>query len=156
MLKKSVVIFGITVFLFSLAGCLTTRKQGQGSLESQGLKNQISVLEAQVQSKDEEINSLREALTKAQAESKPAEATLETGKKKLKVVIPEKYHPSAKHVQMALKNAGYNPGRIDGRLGKQCREAIKAFQKANNLKETGKANKETWDLLKEYLYKKSK
>jgi peptidoglycan hydrolase-like protein with peptidoglycan-binding domain len=141
------------MFLFSLAGCATARKRNE--LEIQGLKNQISVLEAQVQSKDEEINGLRESLTKAQSEAKP-ETTQEEGKKRIKVIGEEKFHPSAKHVQMALKNAGYNPGRVDGKLGKQSREALKAFQKANNLKENGKAGKETWDLLKEYLYKKSK
>lgn len=153
MFKKSIALFAVILFLFSLAGCATTRKQNV--LESQGLKNQITVLEAQVQSKDEEINSLREALTKAQSEAKP-EATQETSNKKIRVIGEEKMRPSAKHIQMALKNAGYNPGRIDGKMGKQSKEAVKAFQKANNLKETGKADKETWGLLKEYLYKKSK
>jgi hypothetical protein len=153
MFRKSIALFTIMLFLFSLAGCATTRKQN--NLEAQGLKNQISLLEAQVQSKDEEINSLRDALSKAQSEVKP-EAAQETPNKKMRLIGEEKSRPSAKHIQMALKNAGYNPGRIDGKKGKQTKEAIMAFQKANNLKETGKADKETWDLLKEYLYKKSK
>jgi len=153
MSKKAVSLFVIFVFLVSLAGCATARKGRE--LENQGLKNQISVLEAQIQSKDEEINSLREALAKAQAEEK-TEPGKEMGKKGLKVIPEEKSHPSPKHIQMALKNAGYNPGRIDGHLGSKTREAIRAFQKANSLKETGKADKETWSLLKEYLYKKVK
>jgi cell division septum initiation protein DivIVA len=154
MFKKLVGFSAVMLFLFSLSGCLTARKQS-AIVESQEVKNQVSVLEAQIQSKDEEINSLREALTKAQSEAKP-EATQEGSSKKNKIIGEEKSRPSGKHVQMALKNAGYNPGRSDGKLGKQSREALRAFQKANNLKETGKADKETWDLLKEYLHKKSK
>ncbi len=153
MFKKAFALSVVTIFVISLAGCATARKQKD--LELQGLKNQVSVLEAQVQSKDEEINGLRETLAKAQAQEK-TEPAKETGKKNLKVIAEERSRPSAKHVQIALKNAGYNPGRIDGHMGKQTKEAIRAFQKANNLKETGKADKETWGLLKEYLYKKAK
>ncbi len=151
MLRKAVTIFAISIFMFSLAGCATARRQNE--FQVQGLKNQISVLEAQVQSKDEEISSLREALAKTATEEK-TETTTKTGKKK--AIGEAKSHPNAKQIQIALNNAGYNPGSIDGKMGKQTREAIRAFQKANNLKESGKADKETWDLLKEYLYKKVK
>ena len=154
MLKKAVTIFVISIFMFSLAGCATARKQNE--FQAQGLKNQISVLEAQIQSKDEEISSLREALAKSQTEEKRELPTEKASKKKMKVIGEEKAHPSARHIQIALKNAGYNPGRIDGHIGKQTRGAIRAFQKANNLKESGKADKETWGLLKEELYKKVK
>ncbi|MCM8792068.1 MAG: peptidoglycan-binding protein, partial [Candidatus Omnitrophica bacterium] len=59
-------------------------------------------------------------------------------------------------IQIALKNAGYNPGEIDGKMGKQTRQAIRAFQKANGLVVDGKVGKRTWSLLREYLYKKAK
>ena len=48
-----------------------------------------------------------------------------------------------KKVQEALKNKGHNPGSIDGVMGSQTRQAIKAFQKANGLKETGSLDAET-------------
>ncbi len=150
MSRKAITFFVLFVFLFSLTGCATGRKQKD--LERQGFKNQISALEAQIQSKDEEISGLRDALTKATEEK--TEATKKTDKK---MVIGEvKSRPNAKEIQIALKNAGYNPGSIDGRKGKQTKEAIRAFQKANNLREDGKVGKKTWDLLKEYLYKKIK
>ncbi len=151
MSKKMISFSVLFACLITLTGCATSGKQKD--LEAQGLKNQISALEAQIQSKDEEINTLREAATKATAEEK-TDVTNKTGRKK--VIGEAKSHPNAKQVQIALKNAGYNPGRIDGHIGKQTKEAIGAFQKANNLKETGKADKETWNLLKEYLYKKVK
>jgi peptidoglycan hydrolase-like protein with peptidoglycan-binding domain len=120
-------------------------------MEMQGLKNQISVLEAQIQSKDEEIGSLRDALNKANEEKQAAAVAV--SKKKIAEV---KSRPNIKQVQIALANAGYNPGPIDGKMGKQTRDAIKAFQKANNLDVDARAGKKTWELLRGYLYKKIK
>lgn len=36
-------------------------------------------------------------------------------------------------IQQALKDKGFDPGPIDGKAGTKTREAIQAFQKANNL-----------------------
>ncbi len=152
MLRKEIGFLILFIFLISVTGCATAHKQKD--LEVQALKNQISALEAQTQSKDEEIGSLRENLAKAPEEK--TEITEETGANKNKAIGEVKLHPNVKQVQVALQNAGYNPGSIDGRKGKQTKEAIKAFQKANNLKSDGKVGKKTWDLLKEYLYKKVK
>jgi len=148
--KRRVAIFVLLMFLVSLSGCATTRKRTD--LEIQGLKNQISVLEAQIQSKDEEISSLRDALSKT-VETKE-NLVKEVGRKK--ITGETKSRPNVKQIQTALTNAGYNPGRIDGHMGKQTKEAIRAFQKANGLKEDGKAGKETWNLLREHLDKKIK
>ena len=153
MARKAVLLSVLVVFLITLTGCASFRSCKNKDLEIQGLRNQISALESQVQSKDAEINSLREATVKAETEQK-AEVTKKITKKK--VIAETKYRPNIKQIQIALKNAGYNPGPIDGHKGKQTKEAVKAFQKANNLKESGKVDKQTWDLLKEYLYKKVK
>lgn len=48
-----------------------------------------------------------------------------------------------KKVQEALKEKGHDPGPIDGILGPQTREALKAFQMANDLKATGQLDEET-------------
>ncbi|MCX5696199.1 MAG: peptidoglycan-binding domain-containing protein [Candidatus Omnitrophica bacterium] len=150
MFKKVFVVVFITVFTISLAGCATAGKQKD--LEMQGLKNKVSVLEAQVQSKDQEISGLQEALNKANEQQAKVEAEAAQVKEKSASVK----HPKVKDVQTALKNAGYDPGNIDGHMGKQTREALKAFQKANNLTINGKANKKTWALLGEYLNQKTK
>lgn len=146
MVKNGVIFLVVVFFAFSLSGCATGRKQRE--LEIQGLKNQISVLETQLQSRDEEINGLREAVTKAEEEKRVASQK--------RVVGEVKSRPTVRQIQVALKNAGYEPGAIDGRIGKQTRDAIKAFQRANNLPADGKVGKKTWGLLKEYLYKKEK
>ena len=146
--RNRIVLMMLSIFLIS--GCATSRNDKD--LEVQGLRNQISVLEAQIESRDQEVDSLREALTKATAEEK-SEFSRMAGKKAAGEV---KFRPTAKQIQIALQNAGYDPGSIDGRLGKQTRIAIKAFQRAHDLKEDGKVGAKTWELLKEYLDKKVK
>ena len=48
------------------------------------------------------------------------------------------YNARVKEAQEILKDAGFDPGPIDGIMGGQTRSAIKAFQKAKSLKPTGK------------------
>lgn len=52
-----------------------------------------------------------------------------------------------KEAQEALKSAGHDPGPIDGKMGPQTRQAIKAFQSSQGLKETGTLDKETAEKL---------
>jgi len=148
-MKKWIVLVTVMFFAASLSGCATARKQKE--LELQGLKNQVSVLEAQVQSKDEEINGLRDQLNKAAQE---AEAV--SSQKKMRVVSEIKSRPNIKQIQISLVNAGYDVGSIDGKMGIKTKEAIKTFQKSNNLTADGRVGKKTWSLLKEYYYKKIK
>lgn len=147
MSKRGVVITILFIFIASLSGCATSRGK-QRSEEIQGLQNQIAALEAQVQSRDELINNLKESLKNRM---EPQE---EVASKK--AISEVKSRPSVKKIQIALKNAGYTLGAVDGKMGKQTKDAIKAFQQANNLTVDGKVGKKTWDLLKEYLYRKAK
>lgn len=147
MMKHKVVIAVVLVtFAIGLSGCATTRKQSDP--ETQGLRNQVSVLQTQLQSKDDEINALKESLNKLR-EQKPTEERTTVHKR----AIETKECPTVKQIQVALKNAGYYTGIVDGKMGKQTRGAIKAFQKANHLRVDGRAGKKTWDLLKQYLEK---
>lgn len=140
---RSKTVMAVLVFLgFLFSGCATAPKST--GLETQGLRNQVLALETELAAKDEEINSLKEALAKSEKE------------KEITATEAVKPKPKARQIQLALKNAGYNPGKIDGRIGRQTKDAIRAFQRANNLPVTGKVNEETWDLLKKYLYRKAK
>ncbi|MCM8796798.1 MAG: peptidoglycan-binding protein [Candidatus Omnitrophica bacterium] len=153
MFKKSLLFIVLTAFVFGLSGCVTARRKSE--LEMQGLRNQISVLESQLQAKEQEINSLKDELNNLQQE-RIAEVRGEKIRK-IKRVVPEvKSRPRTREIQIALKNAGYDPGKIDGKMGRQTIEAIKAFQAANNLKPDGRVGKATWKVLGEYLYKKLK
>ena len=59
MFRKLAVLTVGFVFLLGLSGCATGKRK-QMEMENQGLRNQVSVLQSQVQSKDEELNSLKE------------------------------------------------------------------------------------------------
>ena len=56
-----------------------------------------------------------------------------------------------RQIQAALKNAGYDPGTIDGKLGAKSKKAIKDFQTANGLKADGKVGAKTWAKLSTYV-----
>ena len=150
MSKRMLVLLFLGVLVFSLTGCATFHKSN--SLEAQGLKNQVSVLQTQIQSKDEEINSLKEELARGQ-EAKPSETEESKAKQESNIKVT---HPTVIQIQTALKNAGFDSGAIDGKMGQKTREAVRAFQKANHLKVNGKVNKKTWNILKEYLNKTEK
>jgi hypothetical protein len=49
--------------------------------------------------------------------------------------------------QEALKNQGHDPGPVDGIMGSQTRRAIREFQSANGLKQTGRLDARTKEKL---------
>jgi peptidoglycan hydrolase-like protein with peptidoglycan-binding domain len=137
---KQAGVFGLILSMVVLSGCATVNKT---ELSNQELRNKISVLEAQLSEKDNEINSLKEMAAKNEP------ATMESADQAAGVL-------DVKQIQTALTNAGYFDGVIDGKMGKKTRRAIRAFQKANNLHVDGRVGKNTSDVLKEYLNKKVK
>lgn len=52
-----------------------------------------------------------------------------------------------KKLQEALKEKGDDPGAIDGHMGRKTHAAVRAFQKSNGLKVTGKLDQQTADKL---------
>ena len=128
----------VTVFVIALSGCSTGRNK---DLEIQGLRNQVTALEAHKPAKIEETDSSEQVLSKSSEET---------------VVEDSAKLPDNKQIQTALENAGYYKGDIDGKIGRRSRQAIRDFQKANDLMVDGKVGKKTWAALKEYLNKKVK
>jgi peptidoglycan hydrolase-like protein with peptidoglycan-binding domain len=61
------------------------------------------------------------------------------------------FRPTTKDIQTALKNAGFDPGTIDGKMGPMTRQAIKEFQKAKGLVPDGVVGPKTWGMLGKYL-----
>jgi peptidoglycan hydrolase-like protein with peptidoglycan-binding domain len=141
-IKLGLILFS-GVLLIMAAGCATMSTQKDDVIS---LKNQIVALETKVQQKDAEIDSLRKALSQT-TEEKYAAA------KRTSLQAEATTKPTTRQIQTALKNAGYDPGPIDGRMGKATRTAIKEFQKANNLGVDGKVGKQTWSVLGQYLDK---
>jgi peptidoglycan hydrolase-like protein with peptidoglycan-binding domain len=48
-----------------------------------------------------------------------------------------------RQVQEALKAKGHDPGPVDGTMGAETQEALRAFQKAEDLPVTGQLDSET-------------
>lgn len=59
--------------------------------------------------------------------------------------------PTPHAIQRALKNAGLYTATIDGIIGPKTKEAIRQFQKDNNLTVDGVIGKKSWAQLKKYL-----
>jgi len=137
-IKRIFVLFLLVGFVFVIGGCATAVKKSS-DLEEQSLRNQISLLESQIELKDGEISELKDVIWELNKEQEV----------KSEKVVDSK--PSTKNIQMALTSAGFDPGRIDGKMGKRTRDAVCAFQTANDLKVDGKVGKETWGLLQMFL-----
>lgn len=54
------------------------------------------------------------------------------------------YNPRVEEIQKILKEAGFSPGPIDGKIGWRTRDAIKEFQKAKGLKVNGRVDSQAW------------
>ncbi|MCM8831570.1 MAG: peptidoglycan-binding protein [Candidatus Omnitrophica bacterium] len=128
----------ISLFLvFSLVGCATTKRKERFDMYQ--LQDRLRDVEFQLEQKDQEIRALADELENIKREINLSTTTVEYTK------------PSAKEIQIALKNANFYQGPIDGKIGKQTINAIKEFQKANNLKVDGVVGYKTWMKLKKYL-----
>ena len=60
-------------------------------------------------------------------------------------VIPRNF------IQVLLKEAGFNPGRIDGKLGARTKAAVLKFQEAHGLKIDGKIGYQTLGKLATFI-----
>ncbi|MBU1998794.1 MAG: peptidoglycan-binding domain-containing protein [Candidatus Omnitrophota bacterium] len=138
-----IVVIGLALLINS--GCATTGRKE--SLQVQGLKNQVMVLENKLLEKEQDIYNLNEALNAR--ESKAPVTAISTS-------AEVKSRPNIKQIQLSLKNAGYDVGALDGKMGAKTKSAIKEFQKSNNLKADGNVGPKTWKLLRPYLDKKIK
>lgn len=114
---------------------------GCAIFEVQGLKNKVDVLEEKVAFIEDRMG---------EEEGAPYVPTAEAEK-------PGRQEPvvsmSNKEVQIALSNAGYYGGPIDGKLGPKSKKAIKEFQADNGLKVDGIAGSKTRRALIRYLTK---
>ncbi|MFC1674728.1 peptidoglycan-binding protein [Candidatus Omnitrophota bacterium] len=149
MLRRTVLLAVLLVFLFSLTGCASWGRKKD--LQIHGLKNEVSVLKSQLSLRDEEIRRLGDDLDRL---ARAKQLLSKSAGRKAAAEVKSRSKP--KDIQLALKNAGYDPGPIDGEIGAKTRDAVKAFQADNNLNVDGKVGKETWKVLRDYLYRKTK
>ena len=63
----------------------------------------------------------------------------------------EPYKPTNIEIQLALKNAGFYTGEIDGIIGPLSTRAIREFQEKHNLPVDGQVGPKAWAILENYL-----
>jgi peptidoglycan hydrolase-like protein with peptidoglycan-binding domain len=61
--------------------------------------------------------------------------------------LVSRHNSRVEEIQQILKNADFDPGSVDGMIGAQTRGAIREFQKASQLRPTGKIDSVTWSAL---------
>ena len=142
---------------FLLAGCSTVSSKRLNNLETK-----VSTLEAKVDSVEQRQSAIegqtgasRESVgyIKGKVDSRGPSTIVVTGAQGNEGYLYKSGKKSLTHkdIQLALKNAGFYNGPIDGKVGKNTKKAIKEFQKANGLKANGVVGKETKEKLAGYL-----
>ena len=128
------------------SGCATTRAHKPDA--SQDPQRQIADLQSQLVTKDQEIadlkyqvDSSRQALPTTNFSSGSSSGTSK---------IVRVSGVSGVEVQRALLRAGYDPGPIDGKLGKKTKSAIKSFQRKQGLTADGVIGEKTWSALRAF------
>jgi len=153
------VIFPIS---FLIAGCSTVSSKRLNSLETK-----VSALEAKVDSVEQRQTAIegqtgesRESVgyLKGKMDSRSPSTVVVTGAQGNEGYLYKSGKKSLTHkeIQLALKNAGFYNGTIDGKIGKNTKKAIREFQRTNGLKADGIVGPKTRVLLLQHLTQEAK
>jgi len=132
------------VVLCLASGCATTKPHRPDP--AQDPQRQIAELQSQLQAKDQEIQDLHYQLENSRQALPAANFTPSGGGDPKNILRVSGV--SEMDVQKALSRAGFDPGPVDGRLGKKTRAAVKAFQRRHNLSADGVVGEKTWAALR--------
>ncbi len=146
--------FFAVVFMASVAGCATTQSRNQ----TEQLQSRVVDLEKKLEEKDSEIVDLQyevKDLSSKVNNSVPAmpesydSVPVTSAPKSSESFI--KVNTTVEKIQVALKNAHFYTGKVDGKAGPATKAAIVEFQRSKGLTADGVIGRKTWDLLKAYL-----
>lgn len=116
-------------------------------------KKEASLDEAQAPMTMETVSTIPAMPEVKVAETKTPEAAMQVQSQEAirPELLPQATKPTALEIQTALLNAGFDPGKIDGKIGSTTKKAISDFQKAKGLKVDGRVGPQTWAVLSTYL-----
>ncbi len=129
---------------FVLSGCATAKPRRGDSNTAVQTNPQIAELQSQLSVKDQQIQDLQYQLEQRRSSDSNFSSSVSSG-------TSSKIHVSGvtvADVQRALTKAGFDPGQVDGKMGKKSKAAIKAFQRSQGLKADGVIGEKTWKLLR--------
>ena len=136
----AVKLLGGVVLVGTLAGCASTQG-GNANLQARVIQ-----LERTVSQQEQTIDELRQRASMGSGRSTRSSSSSVSSSSADRGIIRVPVAPQ--EVQAALQNAGYYSGNIDGKIGGKTIEAIKQFQRDNNLKVDGIVGAGTWTQLK--------
>ena len=154
------IFFPIILFVFFIGCTSTVRPTALNQLQIQ-----LSQMERQLDEKDQEIADLKyqvaELSHQMEGMEKDSHTPASSGKiEKTSTMTSENVSQAQRiirvavapeDVQLALKNAGYYTGEVDGNAGTKTKRAIEKFQREHGLKTDGVVGEKTWSELKGYL-----
>ena len=135
-MKKLITLIIIIFFSFSVSGCSLFMAK-----DIKSLKRRVNALE----DKEDIVEQ------KVQADTGKSVTYVSPVDVEEKAPSMDSRSMTKKEVQVALRNAGYYDGPIDGKLGTKSRKAIRDFQQDNGLKVDGIAGTQTKKALVKYL-----
>ncbi len=168
MKTKLTILLALAVVAAGGAGCKTAARREQERKEKE-MQDKLANIEGQLSQINQQLVDLREsskvnvppAIPERELTLRDQMETITTApvvtsrsssgrgaslaKKHIRV------NTSVKSVQLALKNAGFNPGPIDGVCGERTIAAIRAFQAKEGLRQDGIVGSQTWAKLSAYL-----
>lgn len=160
-MRKSthVTLFTLLAVLVIFSGCATKKTNNEiRTLQTQvgTLADELTRLDQSLQETRASIQSEQERLNQLQAQTSQSRSRLKNLQEEETVIkgiyrTPSGFELPSSSIQTALKNAGYYQGNVDGKIGQQTRQAIKAFQQDNGLSADGVVGRGTWTKLKAYL-----
>ncbi|MCX7935644.1 MAG: peptidoglycan-binding protein [Planctomycetota bacterium] len=165
---KLAVLFTLALAIVASAGCKTAARRAQEQKEKE-MQDKLTNIEGQLTQINQQLAELRDSSKVSVPAATPErEPTLRdqmetittspvissrpsSGKGASLAKKHIRVNASVKSVQLALKNAGFNPGPIDGICGERTIAAIRAFQAKEGLKQDGIVGSQTWAKLSAYL-----
>ena len=146
-MTKGIAKFSALLIVFPLfvAGCATTRARKSEPAADQNA--QTAQLQQELQAKDQQIQDLQYQLNNSQ-QSSDSNYSSSSGAKSGKSSLIRVSGVSVLDVQKALTRAGYDPGPMDGHMGKKTKSAIKQFQRKSGLTADGVVGEKTWSRMK--------
>jgi len=115
---------------------------------------EITRLQADVGLLDQRVNHLERASLRTPQSSWPSESWRQPSTSAARIPARPSTvsaQPSTRDIQRVLRNAGFDPGPIDGKLGSRTRQAIREFQSVNGLQVDGIVGRRTWAKLGPFL-----
>ncbi len=130
---------------FLMTGCATAsfRARRAEAAKATSVDPQVTALQSELQAKDQQIQDLQYQLEQSR-QNPQANFTASSKGKSSKIRVSG---VSVSDVQSALTKAGFDPGKVDGKMGKKTKAAIKAFQRSQNLTPDGVVGEKTWKTL---------